>query len=316
MIKLDNITKSYGHIKALNKLCINIRENAIYGVLGQHGAGKTTAIKILAGLLSYDGGMAQICGIDVNKNRSKINELVGYIPDRYGYYQDITVEEYMEFFASCYGMRGAKALKRADELIDRVNLGNKKLVYIDNISKDMKQRLFLARALIHEPKILLIDEPINGLDLRINYEFKEILKQLNAEGKTIVICASNLSELSGLCSDVGIVESGSMIVEGSVSDVLRKVSGSNPIKIVILEGEAIAKRILMEDRLVKHISLDNHTYMVGYEGSEEDEARLIVKLISQGVLIKEFIRKEGNLESFFMQIRKNNEEKVIMENDY
>ena len=185
MLKIRNLQKVYGNYHALDGLDMEIREGALYGFVGPNGAGKTTTIKIISGLLWPDGGTVEIHGTDALTQPGRLKEKIGYVPDYFGVYDNLKVSEYMEFFASCYGMEGLKARKRSQTLLDQVGLGHKLDFYVDGLSRGMKQRLCLARALLHEPVLLVMDEPAAGLDPRTRLEFKETVRELNEQGMTI-----------------------------------------------------------------------------------------------------------------------------------
>ncbi len=208
MLKIRNLQKVYGNYHALDGLDMEIREGALYGFVGPNGAGKTTTIKIISGLLWPDGGTVEIHGTDALTQPGRLKEKIGYVPDYFGVYDNLKVSEYMEFFASCYGMEGLKARKRSQTLLDQVGLGHKLDFYVDGLSRGMKQRLCLARALLHEPVLLVMDEPAAGLDPRTRLEFKETVRELNEQGMTILISSHLLSDLAELCTDVGIVDAG------------------------------------------------------------------------------------------------------------
>ena len=242
MLKIRNLQKVYGNYHALDSLDMEIRDGALYGFVGPNGAGKTTTIKIISGLLWPDGGTVEIQGMDALAQPGRLKEKIGYVPDYFGVYDNLKVSEYMEFFASCYGMEGLKARKRSQTLLDQVGLGNKMDFYVDGLSRGMKQRLCLARALLHEPALLVMDEPAAGLDPRTRLEFKDTVRELNEQGMTILISSHLLSDLAELCTDVGIVDAGKMLLTGSVEEVIEKIHTSKPVIITIHEnmGTAIA----------------------------------------------------------------------------
>ena len=189
MLEIRDLHKVYGKYHALNGLNMTVRDGALYGFVGPNGAGKTTTIKIMAGLLGADGGSVMIGGEDGLASPARLKKMIGYVPDFFGVYDNLTVSEYMEFFASCYNMDGLVARKRYTALLEQVGLEDRLDFYVDGLSRGMKQRLCLARALIHDPEILILDEPTSGLDPRTRFEFKEILKDLQESGRTIFICA-------------------------------------------------------------------------------------------------------------------------------
>ena len=187
MLKIHGLKKKFGNFEALRGLDMEVEEGALYGFVGPNGAGKTTAIKIMAGLLKPDEGSVEICGKDALRFREEAKDQFGYVPDEFGMYDNLKVREYMEFFASCYGLSGLMGRKRCEELLDQVKLSDRADFFVDSLSRGMKQRLCLARALIHDPGLLILDEPTSGMDPRTRMEFKEMLKELCAEGKTILV---------------------------------------------------------------------------------------------------------------------------------
>ena len=316
MIEIRNLTKEYGNIRALDGLSMTIEDGMLYGLVGPNGAGKTTAIKIITGLLRADSGALKIDGIDVMKHPDEANEIIGYVPDSFGIYDNLTVREYMDFFAAAYGLTGLKARKRYMELLEQVGLDNKADFHVDSLSRGMQQRLCLARALIHDPKLLIMDEPTSGLDPRTRYEFKNLIKSLHESGKTILISSHILPELSQMCTDLGIIESGKLLIDGRIDEIMARVESSNPIRLSILDGVNDAIAIMKRNPCVQTISVSGRTFMLNFNGSREDEATLLEQLIASEIPVREFVREPGSLESFFIQMTDHTEEKVIMENDY
>lgn len=311
MLKIEGLKKTYRNYHALDGLDMEIGEGALYGFVGPNGAGKTTAIKIITGLLQPDEGKVLVNGTDAFKKQNILKEQIGYVPDFFGVYDNLKVCEYMEFFASCYGITGLTARKRCSVLLEQVGLEEKMQFYVDGLSRGMKQRLCLARALIHDPAILIMDEPTSGLDPRTRFEFKEIVKELREQGKTILISSHILSELSELCTDIGIIEQGRMVVSGHIQDILSRVSSSNPLVISIFSNREKALSILKSHPCVQTISVKNDDIMVGFIGDRQDEALLLQRLIDADVLVSGFMREQGNLESLFMQITDHEEEKAV-----
>ena len=222
MLEIKDLRKKFGKFHALNGLDLHIPKGSLYGFVGPNGAGKTTTIKIMTGLLFADSGQVLIDGVDVSRGLDELKLKIGYVPDFFGVYDNLRVNEYMEFFASCYGSDGLKARTRYMTLLEQVGLEDKVNFYVDSLSRGMKQRLCLARALIHDPLLLVLDEPASGLDPRTRFEFKEILKELKEQGKTILISSHVLSELSEMCTDIGIIDQGKMILSGSMEEILRR----------------------------------------------------------------------------------------------
>ena len=237
------------------------------------------------------------------------------MPDFFGVYDNLTVSEYMEFFASCHHMDGLVARKRYTALLEQVGLEDKLDFYVDGLSRGMKQRLCLARALIHDPSILILDEPTSGLDPRTRFEFKEILSELQESGKTIVISSHVLSELSELCTDIGIIDQGRMVLEGNIDDILSRVNTSNPLVISVFSNVEKALAILKSHPCVQTISLREQDICVRFSGDAQDEALLLQQLIDSDVLVNGFTREKGSLESVFMQLTEHEEERVVLSYD-
>ena len=316
MLKIKGLNKKYNKLKALDALDMNIERGSIYGLVGQNGAGKTTLMRIVSGVLSFDSGDIQIDNMDIKKQYSRIKEKIAFIPDSFAYHYNITIEEYMEFFASCYGFEGLRARQRYTKLLQMLSLDDKMQSLVGSLSRGMQQRLSLARALINDPEFIIMDEPTSGLDPKTNYSFKELIRQLNSEDRTILISSHMLSELSELCSDIGVIDHGHMVIESSLSDILNKFNNTNPIKIRIMGNEDRAFKIFREDVNVRHVSARGGIFFIKFTGTKKDEAALLKKLVIEDIPVSEFMREEAKLETFFMDITASNKERIIIENDY
>ena len=312
MLEIRDLKKNFGKFHALNGLDLQIPHGALYGFVGPNGAGKTTTIKILAGLLAPDGGQVIIDGTDVSAGLNRLKLKIGYVPDFFGVYDNLKVNEYMEFFASCYGINGLKARTRYMTLLEQVGLEDKMNFYVDSLSRGMKQRLCLARALIHDPLLLVLDEPASGLDPRTRFEFKEILKELREQGKTVFISSHVLSELSEMCTDIGIIDQGKMVLSGSMEDILRRVNASNPLIISVLGNREKALTILKSQPCVQTIAVRDEDIRVNFIGDDQDEAILLQQLVDTGIPVYGFCREQGSLESLFMQITDPDKEKAVI----
>lgn len=308
MLEINNLCKSYGKFQALNNLNLQITKGEVFGFVGPNGAGKTTTMKIISGLLKATSGEAYVDGVNALTDSSALKRKIGYMPDFFGVYDNLKALEYMEFYASMYGMVGTAARQTSKELMDLVNLSDKEDSYVDGLSRGMKQRLCLARSLVHNPELLILDEPASGLDPRARFEMKEILKNLGEMGKTIMISSHILPELAQMCTTIGVMEHGNLIVHGSVEEILLKVKGNNPINMTIIEGQDIALRILKESPLVEKVSIRGNDLNIAFVGQELEEAKLLKQLIENDVMIKSFIRETGDLESLFMQLTNETEE--------
>ena len=300
----------------MSNLSLTIPDGALYGLVGPNGAGKTTAIKLISGIMLPDRGEILFDNVNLVKEERSAKETVGYVPDVLGIYDDMTVFEYMVFFASTYGLTGYIARKKIEILLEQVGMTDKKDFYLNEFSRGMQQKLCVARALIHDPALIIMDEPASGLDPRARYELKELLQELNSGGKTVLLSSHILSEVSEICTDIGIIEGGKIIISGSVEEILDKVEGANPIKIKVLNNENSALEILKNNKKVRILSVDNGYFMVYFDGRKLDEAKLLEDLVRNNVLVSEFIREPGSLESFFIKVTNHSNESVIFSNEY
>ena len=312
MLEIRNLKKTFGKFYALNGLDMDIGDGALYGFVGPNGAGKTTTIKIMTGLLEADEGQVLIDGVNVTGGLSQLKLKIGYVPDFFGVYDNLKVSEYMEFFASCHHMDGLVARKRYTALLEQVGLEDKLDFYVDGLSRGMKQRLCLARALIHDPELVVLDEPASGLDPRTRLEFTGILKELREQGKTLLVSSHILSELSEMCTSIGIIEQGRMVLTGSMDQILEKVNSSNPLLISIYRGRETAMAILRSHPCVQTISLKGEEIKVGFNGDRQDEALLLQQLVDADVMVSGFMREKGSLETIFMQITDHAGEKAVL----
>ena len=312
MLQIKNLRKAYGKYQALDGLSMEVKEGALYGFVGPNGAGKTTTIKILAGLLAADSGQVLLDGENALGRGRKLKGKIGYVPDEFGTYDNLKVREYMEFFASCYGMEGLVARNRCSLLLEQVGLEDRMDFYVDGLSRGMKQRLCLAQALIHDPPLLVLDEPSSGLDPKTRLEFKELLLELNEQGKTVLFSSHVLSELAQMCSDIGIIDQGKLILSGSIREITERVDQSNPLIITVYKNMEKAMAILRSHGCVRTISIKDNRLSVGFAGDAQDEALLLQQMIDADVLVNEFFRQPGNLETLFMQNTDHGEKEVLL----
>ena len=315
MLTIKNLRKRYGNFQALDGLNLEVADGELFGFVGPNGAGKTTTLKILAGLLVPDEGEVEIGGLDVYSDGKELRRRIGYVPDFFGVYDNLKVSEYMEFFASCYGLSGLMGRKRCEELLDQVKLSDRADFFVDSLSRGMKQRLCLARALIHDPGLLILDEPTSGMDPRTRMEFKEMLKELCAEGKTILVSSHILSELSQMCTDIGIIDAGKIVLSGNMAEIRQKVNDSNPLLIRICGESRTAIGILKKDPRVQTIAIRDEDIIVNFHGNRQAEAELLYSLMEAGIPVSGFIREQGDLESIFMQITSHDKGKVVLSSE-
>ena len=302
MLYINDLVKNYGSFTAVNHLSLHIPEGDLFGFVGPNGAGKTTTIRIVCGLLKASGGSVRIGGTEDAVGSNKMKRLIGYVPDFFGVYSNLKVREYMDMYGSMYGMYSRDIAKLTDDLLELVNLSDKKEFYVDTLSRGMKQRLCVARALLHNPKLLILDEPSSGLDPRARVEMKELLKNLHSMGKTIVISSHILSELAEMCNSIGIMNHGQLIRAGRIEDIMQQISGGSRIHIHIVSDMEPAVRILKEQARVTVESVRENELIITHGGTEEEICNLIGYLIQNHVILTDFHREEGNLESLFMQL--------------
>lgn len=309
MLKVQNLKKKYGKFHALKGISFEIPEGHIFGFIGQNGAGKTTTMRIITGLLMADSGVVEFDGVDFIKNYKHIGDVVGYVPDYFGVYNKLRAIEYMEFFANMQGLYGKSVKQRCIKLMDMLDIGHASNVYVDDLSRGMQQRLCMARALIHDPKLLVLDEPTSGMDPQSRLEFKKLLKELSADGKTIMISSHILPDLSELCNSVGIIDKGEMLYQGSMEDIAEAVNVSNPLGLRVIDNKDVAVNMLKSNELTQSISIDGNNIQVAFLGSNEDEAGLLEQLLKDGVKITSFGRKRDNLEDVFVRLTEQNDER-------
>jgi len=302
VLEIKNLVKNYGKFKAVNNLNLKIDTGAIFGFVGPNGAGKTTTMKIMAGLMKADSGNVFINDVDIIANPAKLKDKIGYVPDFFGVYDNLKVSEYMDFYAGTYYIPYSERKEITDNLLELVNLTEKKDSYVDLLSRGMKQRLCLARSLIHSPEILILDEPASGLDPRARVEMKEILKQLRDMGKTIIISSHILPELAEMCTSIGIIERGQMVVSGTVNEILQKITHNKVIYVKVLDKMSELIRVLSERPEVQSIQEATDTVEFGFNGEDEALSRLLTEIIKNDIPIVCFKEKEGNLEEIFMQV--------------
>ncbi|MDF2840117.1 MAG: ABC-type multidrug transport system, ATPase component [Clostridia bacterium] len=309
MLEIKSLYKRYGKFYAVEDLNLSIPEGEIFGFVGPNGAGKSTTMKIICGLLTATSGEVYIDGVDALRQNKKIKEKIGYMPDFFGVYDDLRVDEYLDFYASVYKIKEENKKKIIDDLLELVDLSHKKEAYVDNLSRGMKQRLCLARSLIHNPKILILDEPASGLDPRARVEMKAILRNLKDMGKTILISSHILSELAEMCTSIGIIDNGKMVISGTVADIMQQIYSKKLIKLKVNDKLEEAVTILKEFPFIDKITTGENLIQCGFDGGDEDMSRVLNTLITRGIPVATFAQLDGNLEDVFMKVTKGGEEK-------
>lgn len=302
MPEILELNKKYGKFTALDSLSMNITENSIFGFVGPNGAGKTTTMKIMAGLLKADSGSIYINGEDILKNPKSIRDKIGYMPDFFGVYDDLKVSEYMDFYAGTYYIPYAERGTLIDNLLEVVDLTDKKDTYVDSLSRGMKQRLCLARSLIHDPDLIILDEPASGLDPRARVEMKEILKELREMGKTIIVSSHILPELAEMCSEIGIIDHGKLVTQGTVNEIMNRINKKRLVKVKLSNGKENLIRLLKEQSTVKEITENTDNVEFAFEGTNDNLTSILRNIIMNGIPIYSFAENEGNLEEIFMTV--------------
>ena len=300
------LVKRYPGTLAVAGLDLNVGAGEIFGLVGPNGAGKTTTLRILATLLSATSGHAEVAGIDVRRNPDDARRVLGFMPDVFGVYDDMKVWEYLDFFARCYGIPAARRRRMIGDLLDLVDLGDKRDSYVQGLSRGMQQRLCLAHTLVHDPEVLLLDEPASGLDPRARVELRELLRELRSLGKTIVISSHILPELEELCTAVAIVDHGQVLAHGKVSDIERRLRYGAVLRVRVLgDGEAIAAardHFAADARVASATILGDGQVELGFRGDDEASAQLLAAAVAAGIRIAQFSRAASDLEELFLQV--------------
>ncbi|MGL6227530.1 MAG: ABC transporter ATP-binding protein [Thermoguttaceae bacterium] len=310
MIRTEDLTKQYGQLFAVKSLKLDLHEGDLFGFIGPNGSGKTTTMKILATLLQPSWGEAYVCDLSIYTQPKEIRRLIGYMPDFFGVYDDMKVIEYLEFFAAAYRIRGEKRRRVCNEMLELVDLEYKREALATSLSRGMTQRLGLARVLLHDPQVLLLDEPASGLDPRARIEMRELLKRLGQRGKTIMVSSHILPELADVCNKVGIIERGELLVNADVAEVMRKVRDYIVLQIELVGDLDEAAKVLEQHSSVHSVErkeIRGHATLsvsVNKGTLVDDYCDLPTLLIEHGFKIRSFKEDEINLETAFMTLTK------------
>lgn len=307
MIYVENLTKQYSKVIALDSLSFEVKKGEVFGFVGPNGAGKTTAMSILATLTSPTSGKAYIGDFNVEKSPYQVRKLIGYLPDFFGVYDNLRAEEYLNFYGAAYGINSKIRKKVIPELLSLVKLDHKNDAYVDNLSRGMKQRLGLARCLIHDPEVLILDEPASGLDPRSRVEMRDILKELRNRGKTIIISSHILPELADLSDTIGIIEEGRMVITGKIDDINNRLMGQKHLVIGLASKWDEVSIFLKEIPIISSIERNDNYLLVGFKGSESEKINLLKTLIEAQYSISSFSEKAEDLEEIFLKITKGGE---------
>ena len=304
MVKTINLTKKYGDFYAISDISLDLKAGDCFGFIGPNGAGKTTTMRIIATLSQPSWGEAYVCDHPVLTEPEEIRRLVGYMPDLFGVYDDMTVIEYLEFFAAAYRIHGPARRQKCDEMLKIVDLDFKRDAFANTLSRGQTQRLGLARTLLHDPQVLLLDEPLSGLDPRARIEMRALLRRLGGLGKTIIISSHILPELGDLCNKVGIIDKGVLNVNADVADVMKQVRERTVLQILVQGDLDNAAKVLEQSELVDKVGIVKGQIEVTLKKGIEDYSDLPSLLIARGFKLKLFREEEINLESAFMALTK------------
>lgn len=310
MLRVHNLKKEIKNRKILQGISFSVKENEILGLTGPKGAGKTTLVKILASLTQPSWGSVFIDEVEMDTKSIAYKSQIGYMPEDFLMYSNLKVGEYMEFYASLYLVPKKQARERIKLLLEVMGLDEKEDQYIELLTKNMRKKLSLARCLVHDPKILVLDEPTVGMELADRYEIFDLLGQIANMGKSIIITSPIMSELGDVCSSLGIIHEGKMLLSGTVEEIQDQIRVEKPIIIKVLsESETeLAATILKKNPLTERISMKNREIRVIFYGKSEEENQLLADLVRQGVKVQSFVREEGSLEYLFLELMKENED--------
>jgi ABC-2 type transport system ATP-binding protein len=320
-IAIDRLSKSFKlkrkQIRALDEVSLSVQAGESVGFIGPNGAGKSTTIKILATLLKPSSGQAMVDGLTVGYQNRQIRPVIGYVPDFMGAYEDMVVTEYLEFFAACYNINGPQRKKVVGDVLDLTDLHFKATAEVNSLSRGMQQRLSIARVLLHDPKVLLMDEPASGLDPRARIEIRELLKELKRMGKTIIISSHILPELADFCNTVGIIEKGKLLFSGSVPEAMRRAKVGNMVHVAVADRTQQAAVLIQKLPGVNKVTIsepppgmkaghgDGRVINVSFEAeSKTDFTDVPNLLVNQGFRIVTFTEEAINLETAFMRLTK------------
>ncbi|NUQ01517.1 MAG: ABC transporter ATP-binding protein [Armatimonadetes bacterium] len=306
MLDLINLTKEYRNVRAVDQLNLHLDPGEIFGFIGPNGAGKTTTIKMIATLLRPTAGEARVNGVNVVEHPEQVRSVIGYMPDFFGVYEDVKVWEYLDFFAAAYKIPRDQRPGIIDDVLELTDLTSKRESFVEELSRGMKQRLCLAKTLVHDPLLLLLDEPASGLDPRARIEIRELLKELRRMGKTIFVSSHILSELADFCTSIGIIEAGRLIAAGTVDEIIAKTGITRSVEIRATAGLDRVESALRESPLVQEVVFqpESDVFSVSFGGELDDVADLLKLLLDHGVRVVQAVESASDLEEIFLRVTK------------
>jgi ABC-2 type transport system ATP-binding protein len=307
IVEIKNVRKEFGTVVAVNDVNLSVEKGQVLGLIGPNGAGKTTLLRILATVLRPTSGSIKLLDYDSAKQYLDIRKHVGYLPDFFSLYNDLTLRECLEFFAKAYKVDNALIPQRITDVLQYVELENKRNDFIRHLSRGMVQRMGVAVLLVHNPDVFLLDEPASGLDPKARIQLREVLKKLSTEGKTIVISSHILTELSGFCTHIALMNEGRIVMQGAVDEIQRKVFESKKICISVLDNCKQAIRLIEEFPNAKIEHVRDNEITVEIDAGPDELAELNSRLVSKGVKVFSFHEEKTDLEDLFMKISTDNE---------
>lgn len=304
MIELMNFGKDYGEFTAVGSVNMKIEAGELFGFIGPNGAGKSTSIRFLATLLKSTRGDGTVNGFSVNKQPMDVRRSIGYMPDDFGVYDGMKVWEFLDFFAVAYKIGRTQRKKVIGDVLELLDLTHKRDDFVNGLSRGMKQRLCLAKTLVHDPPVLILDEPTSGLDPRARIEVKALLKELRKMGKTIMISSHILSELADCCTSIGIIERGQLLMHGPIDSVYRQMRRNRIVEIRFVENQDAGVSIVRSDPTMRGIEIDGDRVTAEFETDDQGLANLMKRLVDNGVKMRSFSDKDPTLEDVFMLVTK------------
>jgi ABC-2 type transport system ATP-binding protein len=304
MIELIDFGKDYGDFRAVEALNLKIDAGEMFGFIGPNGAGKSTTIRFLATLLKASRGEGIVNGHSVTQNPMGVRHSVGYMPDNFGVYDGMKVWEFLDFFAVAYKIGKGKRKQVINDVLELLDLGHKRDDYVNGLSRGMKQRLCMAKTLVHDPPVLILDEPTSGLDPRARIEVKALFKELKKMGKTILISSHILSELADCCTSIGIIERGQLLMHGPIDDVYRRIRGNRTVEVRFVNGMDVGLSVIRSSPCVRNVVVDVNSCVVEMEATDVQVNELLQQLVYNKCGIRSFAEKDPSLEDVFMMVTK------------
>ena len=302
ILEVNSIRKEFGTVVAVNDVSLSVDKGQVWGLIGPNGAGKTTLLRILATVLRPTSGSVRLLGYDLAKEYLAIRKHIGFLPDFFNLYNDLTLRECLEFFAKAYKVEDKLISQRIDEVLDYIELQSKRNDFIRHLSRGMVQRMGVGVLLVHGPDVFLLDEPASGLDPKARIQLRAVLTKLSREGKTIIISSHILTELSGFCSHIALMNEGKIVLQGAVDEIQQKVFDSRKIRVSVLENCDQAVRLIKEFPDTKIVTVQDNDITVEISAGESELAALNSHLVSKGIKVFSFGEEKTDLEDLFMKI--------------